>query len=114
MQEKYSKIITDFLLNRPAISVNYLEKELNLPQSTIGQALNGNRLIPEKHIFPILCFLVSYGLQVDGYNLSFDSESCTISGRKWAENIDTIEEGSGFAYIVKEYRILFSDYSDLF
>lgn len=115
IQEKYSNVITEFLRTHPAISSNRIEEELNLPQSTIGQALNGGRLIPVKHIFPLLCYLARYGLELDGYQLNYDPADGLLTGRKWVENKEVIEVegGSSFEYIVKEYRFLASDYFDL-
>lgn len=116
-QEKYTKIITDFLRSHPVISVLGVEKELNLPSSTIRSPMAGLREIPTKHIFPIIGFLANYGLQIEGYNLKYDPEDGTLSARKWVENMEVIEveseTGSHFEYIVKEYRWIASDYFDL-
>lgn len=113
MQEKYSNLICDYLRSRPAIAATTIEKKLGLPDSTIRQALAGAQLIPEKHIFPIVCYLSGYGLTIDGYTLSYDPADDTLSGRKWVENVGTEEDGDGFVYIVKEYRFFASSYSDL-
>jgi predicted transcriptional regulator len=113
MQEKYSNIITEFLKSRYLISVNALEHALNIPQSTIGKALQGERLIPEKHIFPIICFLAEYGLKIDGYDLSYDESNGTLFGRTWVETVSTEEEGDGFVYLIKEYRFTAGNYFDL-
>lgn len=116
MQEKYTKIILDFLNSHSLISVKGIEETLNIPQSTIGQATNG-RLIPEKHIYPLICFLADYGLKIDGYDLIYDAVDDTLTGRKWIENLETIEieenGASQFEYIIKEDRILITDYFDL-
>lgn len=113
MQKKYSEIITAFLKSHPLISVKGLEEALNIPQSTIGQMKTG-RLIPEKHIFGLICHLANYGMEIDGYTLSYDPADGVLTGRKWAENIETIEENGAFTYIVKECRMLADSYFDLF
>ena len=114
MQEKYSDMICDFLRSHNLISVNALEEKLNIPQSTIGKAMNENRLIPTKHIFPIICELSRYGFEIDGYSLSLDEATGVLFGRKFVENIETIEEPQGsFEYIIKEYRNIYSDFFDL-
>lgn len=113
MQEIYSNIITNFLRSHPAIAPTTLENELSLPNSTIRQALAGAQLIPKKHLFNIICHLADYGLKIDGYILSYNPADGILSGRKWVENIEIIEEGDGFAYIVKEYRIMANDISEL-
>lgn len=113
MQKKYSDIIIKFLKSHPLISAKGLEEVLEMPQSTIGQALSGVRLIPVKHIYNIVCYLAAYGLEIDGYLLTYNQEDNTITGRKWVKNMKNIKEGAGFAYVVKEYRILATDYFDL-
>jgi hypothetical protein len=112
MQEKYSNIITDFLKSHSLISVKALEEALKIPQSTIWKAVQGERLIPEKHIFPLICFLADYGLRIDGHTLEYDHSDGTIIGRKAIE-VETQEDGDGFIYLVKEYRFIVSDYFDL-
>ena len=113
MQKKYSDIIVEFLKSHPLISSKALEEALSIPQSTIGQALSGARLIPEKHIYYIICHLANYGLQIDGYTLTYDPSDNVLTGRKWVENMKTVKDGGGFAYVVKEYRMLAADYTDL-
>lgn len=112
-QVDYTKHICEFLLNHILISVNGLEQLLQLPATTISQAMNGSRSIPEKHIFKIVCELANYGFEIDGYILRYDASDNSLSGRKWVKNIKTVKEGDGFAYIVKEYRWIAGDYSDL-
>lgn len=112
MQKKYSNIITDFLSTHPAISMNRVEEDLGVPQSTLFKA-KGDRLIPTKHIYPLLCYLAGYGLKIDGYDLSYDPADDTLTGRRWVDNVDTIEEDGGFVYVVKEYRLLAAGYFDL-
>ncbi|HRQ17686.1 MAG TPA: hypothetical protein PL085_11460 [Agriterribacter sp.] len=95
------------------ISARAIETELKLPDSTIRKALTGAREIPAKHIFPIICLLAGYGLKIDGYTLTFDQADGPLTGRKWVENIKTKKEGTGFVYIVKEYRFFASSFFDL-
>lgn len=117
MQEKYSNIITDFLREHVLISVKGLEENLSLPDGTIRQALVGGRLIPEKHIYRILCELAKYGLEIQGYRLTYDPVDNSLSAAKWVKNVKTIEkkskDGNYFEYIVKEARWMANDYFDL-
>jgi transcriptional antiterminator len=111
-----SKQVCDFLKSHKLISVNKLEKKLNLPQSTIAQALNSTtRFIPSKHLYSIIFELVQYGLKIDGYEWEIDDNLNVpnIYGRKFVELVDTIEDENSFVYVVKEYRTLASDLSDL-
>lgn len=113
LQEKYSNLICDFLKSHSFISVHALEKECNIPQGTINQATNQSRQIPAKHIYNILCELVDYGLKINDYTMKFDPEDGNLYGRKWVENVGTEEEGQGFVYIVKEHRVVFTNFADL-
>lgn len=112
-QKKYTDLITEFLVSHPAISIQILEKELGLPSTTIAQAKQG-RNIPAKHIYPIICHLVGYGLKIDGFTLSYDPSDKTISGRKWLRNVRSREAKHGyFIYTVEEEMVLFTAYDDL-
>lgn len=113
MQEKYSNIIIDFLKSHPRISVLGLEKELKLPSGTLQHPKAGLRKIPEKHIYPIVCHLADYGLKIDGYTLTHDSSDDTLTGRKWLEDVKTIELHRTFIYVVKECRMFAGGYFDL-
>jgi len=110
-----SKEVCDFLKTHDLISFHGLEKKLNLPQSTIGQALNGSRDIPQKHLFEIIRELIQYGLKIDGFDWVLDDELHVpnIYGRRFIELVDTIEEGNSIVYLVKEDRTLASDIIDL-
>ena len=46
MQEK----IIEFLKERPALSVNQLEKDAGLPPTTLSKAVRGERNLNEAHI----------------------------------------------------------------
>lgn len=107
-QEKYSLIICEFLNERDLISVNALEKKLALPQSTFGQALSGKRLIPEKHIWNIICELANYGLKIDGYSLEYDSDGGSLFFRKTV-SVKTRKKD----YLVTELRWIAGSYFDL-
>jgi hypothetical protein len=110
-----SKQVCDFLKTHELISTNGLEKKLNLPQSTIGQSLNGSRDIPRKHLFEIIRELIQYGLKIDGFDWVLDDEPHVpnIYGKRFISLLNTIEEDGGFVYIVKEDRTLASDLTDL-
>lgn len=73
-QKKYTRIVVDFLKSHPLISVNALEKLLDLPFTSVHQAVSGKRLIPKSHIFKILVELANYGLTLEeGKYLSYNS-----------------------------------------
>ena len=57
MQEK----IIDFLKERPALSVNQLEKEAGLPPTTLSKAVRGERNLNEQHIQKLIPILKKYG-----------------------------------------------------
>lgn len=108
--------IISFLKSHPLISVAGLEKQLDIPDSTIRQATTGAREIPHKHLFPVVSLLAGYGLKYDGYDLSYDPNDGVLSGRRFVENMETIEvndqDGTNFEYIVKEYRSLWTNSDD--
>ena len=107
-QQKYTNVITEFLKSHPLISLNALEKTLDIPQSTLHKAVNSARLIPSKHIFPLLCELAGYGLEIDGFRLSVD-ESNNIFARKDVETVDSTDD----YYLSKQYRWFAGSYLDL-
>lgn len=112
MKENYSNQIVEFLKNHSLISINSLEKELNIPQSTIGQALNGSRVLPLKFMWPITCKLIQYGFKPFGYDFEEDKETNTIFGRKWVKNIKN-KKDNHLIWVIEEERILASDITDL-
>lgn len=108
-----SATIVEFLTEHPLISVNALEVELGMPQSTIGQALGGGRDIPRKYIYELICILCNYGLSINDVSFTYDPIISTLFGRKFLDNVETIEDGNSFEYIVKEARIVAMTYEDL-
>ncbi len=50
-----------FLRRNPALSVSILEKEAGLPSSTLAKALNGDRILNNKHLNALYPILVKYG-----------------------------------------------------
>jgi len=57
MQEK----IISFLKERPALSINQLEKEAGLAPTTLSKAVRGERNLNETHIQKLLPILKKYG-----------------------------------------------------
>lgn len=113
MQERYSTIITDFLKSHPLIGLRPLENILHIPTGTIRQAASGDRQIPEKHIYPIICHLADYGLKIDDHSLTYDPADGMLSGRRWLENVIDEEVNGSFRYIIKESRWFATNYFDL-
>jgi hypothetical protein len=116
IQKEISNQLCDFLKSHSLISVNALEEKLKIPQSTIGQALNGKRLIPMHFLYPIILELVPYGFKPNGYDATVDEATNHIFMRMWVRNIETIEmeEGTstGFSYIIEEYRTFATNITD--
>jgi predicted transcriptional regulator len=57
MNEKIIK----FLSERPALSLNQLEKEAGLPQSLLSKAIKGKRVLNEGHLLKLVPVLEKYG-----------------------------------------------------
>jgi hypothetical protein len=55
------KKIIDWIAAHPAINIRALEKECNVPESTIKMALSGSRELPDKHLEAIKSVLKKYG-----------------------------------------------------
>jgi len=109
----HSKRLCDFLKSHPFISLNALEKELKMPQGTLWKAMNDKRNIPVRYIFPMIYILADYGLTWNGYTLTQDPETYNVLAHMRDSLIDVREDDSSFEYIVKEFRYIISDYSDL-
>lgn len=115
-KESINKQVLDFFRTNDLISVKKLEDKLNLPATTIHQALCGSRDIPEKHLFNIIYELVQYGFKLDGYDWTIDDNPDIqhIYGRKFIDMVETIEDNEGgIVYVVKEDRTLACDITDL-
>jgi chromosome partitioning protein len=61
MQEK----IIEFFKERPALSVNQIEKEAGLPPTTLSKAVRGERNLNEAHIQKLIPILKKYGFIVE-------------------------------------------------
>lgn len=57
MNEKIIK----YLSERPALSLNQLEKEAGLPQSLLSKVLKGKRSLNENHLVKLIPVLEKYG-----------------------------------------------------
>ncbi len=119
IHKKYTKIICEFLRSHDLISAQGLETKLKIPKTTISQAMStNNRKITEIYIFPIICELVKYGLEIDGYACSYDPIYKKIRGRKYNRDLK-IEEVKGeggdthIEYHIVEDRMSWSSYYDL-
>ncbi|WP_026993923.1 ParA family protein [Flectobacillus major] len=63
-----------FLRRNPALSISILEKEAGLPNSTLAKALNGDRVLNQKHLNALYPILIKYG-----YNESQNNKAKVIS-----------------------------------
>ncbi|MFN8257700.1 MAG: hypothetical protein U0W24_18540 [Bacteroidales bacterium] len=61
MQEK----IIEFFKERPALSVNQIEKEAGLPPTTLSKAIRGERNLNKVHIQKLVPILKKYGFNVE-------------------------------------------------
>ena len=57
-----NEIIIEFLKERPALSLNQLEKEAELPQSLLSKVMKGKRVLNENHLKRLVPVLQKYGL----------------------------------------------------
>jgi len=53
--------IISFLSERPALSLNQLEKEAGLPQSLLSKVMKNKRLLNESHLEKLIPVLEKYG-----------------------------------------------------
>lgn len=53
--------VVEFFQKNPALSISAIEKEAELPKSTLSKALAGNRLLNEKHLSTLEPVLLRYG-----------------------------------------------------
>ena len=57
--------IVKFLKERPALSLNQLEKDAKLPQSLLSKVLKEKRVLNESHLKKLIPVLQRYGLTID-------------------------------------------------
>lgn len=62
-----SNALIEFLKTHPLISLNALEKKLNIPQSTLSKAVKGHRTIPIGYRYKLSLELRSYGYHIEDY-----------------------------------------------
>lgn len=60
----HEKII-EFLQERPALSLNQLEQEADLPQSLLSKAIKGKRRLNQNHIEKLIPVLEHYGFKTE-------------------------------------------------
>lgn len=60
----HEKII-GFLSQRPALSLNKLEKEAGLPQSLLSKAMKGKRRLNQAHIEKLIPIIIIYGFKTE-------------------------------------------------
>jgi chromosome partitioning protein len=53
--------VVEFFQKNPALSISMIEKEAELPKSTLSKALAGTRLLNEKHLSALEPVIVRYG-----------------------------------------------------
>lgn len=57
-----TKAITDFLAERPLISIHALEQACGIPQGLLSKAIKHKKPLPAKHVPALARELVNYGL----------------------------------------------------
>lgn len=114
-EQEVNNQVIEFFKTHEFISVTAVEKSLKLPDSTIRQAMVGNRNIPLKHLFSIIRAIIPYGFKLNGFSWELDDLEYipNIYGSKDIEEMETIEENNSFFYVVKQVRTLACDITDL-
>ncbi|MBA4852082.1 hypothetical protein [Emticicia sp. BO119] len=119
--KKYSKEIITFLKSHPFISVNAIERALDLPFTTLSKAMTGQRDISEKHLWNIILALSSYGLTIKGYSCKVTESGNLKLWKKWRDGGKTehVFRGNGadqiykISYDLEEYRHTATSLADL-
>ena len=60
-----NETVIKFLKERPALSLNQLEKDAGLPQSLLSKVLKQKRVLNENHLKKLVPVLKKYGLTTD-------------------------------------------------
>ncbi len=63
-----NETIIEFLTQRPALSLNQLEKEAELPQSLLSKVMKRKRTLNENHLKRLVPVLKKYGLPEEEKN----------------------------------------------
>lgn len=114
-ETQLSTQIIEFLKNHPLISLNKLEKKIKMrSQGTLSRCISTSKPIPSIYIFPLIYELGNYGIKIDGYDISPDSDTPHIFLKKEIGLAECVEEEEGyFIYIQKQNRSIACDLSDL-
>lgn len=65
INESYAFV--EYFKTHPLISLNALEKKLNIPQSTLSKAVKGHRPIPIGYWYKLSLELRDYGYHIENY-----------------------------------------------
>ena len=60
-----NETVIKFLTERPALSLNQLEKDAGLPQSLLSKVLKRKRVLNENHLKKLVPVLKIYGLTTE-------------------------------------------------
>ena len=77
-----------FLKQNPALSLSVLEKEAQLPVSTLSKALTGDRQLNPKHLSSLYPILVKYGFK----EFANENPHLTVDILQRVERIETLRK----------------------
>lgn len=98
--------VVEFFQKNPALSVSVIEKEAELPKSTLSKALSGNRHLNEKHLNSLEPVLVRYGLSSHTHT---KAKIISIVNHKGGVGKTTTTINLGKALTLLGYRVLLID-----
>ena len=66
-ETEISNQIAKFLKTHEAVSMNFVEKQLKIPQGHLSRSLKKDKIISPNHHLKIIAFLRNYGLKIDNH-----------------------------------------------
>lgn len=95
-----------FLKQNPALSLSVLEKEAQLPGSTLSKALTGDRQLNPKHLASLYPILIKYGFKEFA---STRAKVISVVNHKGGVGKTTTTLNLGKALVKLGYRVLLID-----
>ena len=113
-----SNQIAAFLKTHEAVSMNFIEKQLKIPQGHLSRCVKNDKTISPNHFWRLITFLANYGLKIDGFALVFE-DNVLIMTKKVATFKGKTYEIVGqdgvthYQYACREYRDIADSIFDL-
>lgn len=98
--------VVGFLDQNPALSLSILEKEAQLPSSTLSKAMAGRRILNEKHLLALSPILIKYGLP---NGMKKKARVVSIINHKGGVGKTTTTINLGRALSLREKKVLMVD-----